>query len=121
MFLDLSLDNRVLLNDPLDCAIQELDMIFNTTNTELINRPEYGSDFEQFLWQMTPSPNELSKYIHELINDYTYYAATFNITVNVKTEMGELRDIYYVEIVFNDVNTDTEEQKKKSRRVYMLT
>ena len=67
MPLDLSLDNRIMLNTKLDCAIQELDMLFNTTNTELIGKPEYGTNFEQFLWQLTPSTDELRKYIYQKI------------------------------------------------------
>ena len=51
--LDLALDDRIFLNDPIDCAVQELDLILNTNCTELIGYTDYGTNFEQFLWQMT--------------------------------------------------------------------
>ena len=119
MALDLALDNRILLNTPLDCAIQELDMIFNTTNTELIGRADFGSAFEQFLWEIVPSIEELKKYIYEKI-DRTYFVPQFNPIINVRTEPGELREIYYVEIILN-TNSEDEEIINKSHRVYMLT
>ena len=40
--LDLALDDRIFLNDPIDCAVQELDLILNTNCTELIGYTEYG-------------------------------------------------------------------------------
>lgn len=117
--MDFSLDNRIMLDDKLDCAIQELDMLFNTTNTELIGDTNYGTNFEQFLWQLTPSPSELKKYINEKIQQYTYYMSQYDYDINISTELGELRDIYYVEITLN-TNSDDEETKMKSHRVYML-
>lgn len=118
MPLDLSLDNRIMLNTKLDCAIQELDMLFNTTNTEIIGKPEYGTNFEQFLWQLTPSTDELRKYIYQKIKD-TYFVSQYEVDINIRTELGELRDIYYVEITLK-TDSEDEEIKMKSRRVYML-
>ena len=34
--IDLAIDSRVFITTKLDEAVQELDMIFNTTNCELI-------------------------------------------------------------------------------------
>ena len=117
--IDFSLDNRIMLDNRLDCAIQELDMLFNTTNTELIGDTNYGTNFEQFLWQLTPSPSELKRYINEKIQQYTYYMLQYDYDINIKTELGELRDIYYVEITLT-TDSDDEETEMKSHRVYML-
>jgi hypothetical protein len=117
--LDLSLDNRITLDSVIDCAIQELDMLFNTTNTELIGDPEYGTNFEQFLWQISPSPNSLTNYIYQKI-DTTYFASQLDITVNVSVETGVARDIYCVEINLPMPDSVAESDKKKYRRVYML-
>ena len=67
--LDLALDDRIFLNDPIDCAVQELDIILNTNCTELIGYTDYGTNFEQFLWEMTPSVEEIKKYIKEAKKD----------------------------------------------------
>ena len=59
--LDLALDTRIFINNELDAALQELDMIFNTENTELIGYPQYGTNWYQFLWQLDYSPEDLQK------------------------------------------------------------
>ena len=65
--LDLALDTRIFINNELDAALQELDMIFNTENTELIGYPQYGTNWYQFLWQLDYSPEDLQKYVYEKI------------------------------------------------------
>ena len=95
--IDLAIDGRVFIDNVLDEALQELDILFNTTNTELIGYPRYGTNFEQFLWQLTPSPNELRNYILERIGD-TFYLSQLNTEVNVEVLNGEIRNIYYVKI-----------------------
>lgn len=119
MATDFALDNRVLLDNSLDCAIQELDMLFNTTNTELIGNAAFGTNFEQFLWEIAPSTEELEKYIYEKIGK-TYFLSQYDVGVSIRTELGTTRDIYYVEISLK-TNSDDEEIQHKSRRVYMLT
>lgn len=118
MILDLALDNRTVLTSPLDCAVQELDMLFNTTNTEVIGKPEYGTNFEQFLWTLTPMTESLKEYIERKLRDM-YFVPQFDPTVEVSVTDGEMRDIYYVTISLK-VNSDNPEVLKKSRRVYML-
>ena len=87
--IDLAIDGRVFIDNVLDEALQELDILFNTTNTELIGYPRYGTNFEQFLWQLTPSPNELRNYILERISD-TFYLSQLNTEVNVEVLNGEI-------------------------------
>jgi len=106
--LDLALGSKVYINSILECAIQELDIIFNTENTELIGYPTFGSNFEQFLWALTPTTTELEKYIYEKIGE-TLYLKTLNYNVNVNTINGEYRLVYIVKIDVkdNDGNTET--------------
>ena len=77
--IDLSLDHRVILNSEFDAGLQELDLLFNTETTELINDPTFGTNFEQFLWQLTPATSALKKYIIE--------ADTENIRLDKALEM----------------------------------
>ena len=119
MTLDLSLDNRIVLADPLDCAIQELDMLFNTVNTEFIGKPEYGCNFEQFLWHLTPTTESLKAYIREKISQ-TYFLSQYDVNIEVTTEPGLERDIYVVAI---HVHTDSEDEETqaKTHRVFMIS
>lgn len=95
--IDLAIDGRCFLYNEFDEAIQELDLLFNTENTELIGYPSFGSNFEQFLWMMTPATNELQKYIYELISQTTYLQR-YVTDVNITTVKGEYRLIYKVQI-----------------------
>ena len=99
--IDLSLDHRVILNSEFDAGLQELDLLFNTETTELINDPTFGTNFEQFLWQSTPSPESLKKYITEKINE-TLFLSRFNVSIDVDVYKGEIRMIYDVKINISD-------------------
>ena len=103
--LDLALDNRLFLDTPLDMAIQELDLMFNTCNTELINDVSYGTNFEQFLWSLTPMTTSIKKYVDEKI-DTCFYASKLQHYVDVQLLEGEYRAIYQVTIVLYDKDSD---------------
>ena len=102
--LDLALDNRVFLDTELDCALQEIDMLLNTENTELIGYPEYGTEFESFLWTLTPTTAEIEKYIKDKISKHTFFANKFKNYVKATFLEGSYRSIYYVQIALYDDN-----------------
>ena len=102
--LDLALDNRVFLNTELDCALQEIDMLLNTENTELIGYPDYGTEFESFLWTLTPTTVEIENYIKNKIAKSTYFANKFKIYVKASFLEGSYRSIYYVQTALYDDN-----------------
>ena len=79
--IDFALDSRIFLNNEFDIAMQELDILFNTENTELIGNPQFGTNFEQFLWQLNPSPNELKRYINEKISGTMFFILLENCSV----------------------------------------
>lgn len=108
--LDLSLDHNVLINTELDAAVQELNILFNTETTELIGCPTFGTNFEQFLWQLTPAADSLKQYISEKI-DGTYFLSRLRTDVDVQVIKGELRMIYYIKVNIKDAagNTTTKE------------
>jgi len=99
MTIDLSLDSRLFIRNELDAGVQELDLLLNTTNTELINYPQFGTDFEQFLWQLNPAPQAVKKYIDEKIRDCTLYLRKLRVNTSVDVVKGEYRMIYNV--IFN--------------------
>lgn len=104
--IDLALDNRVMLDNDLDLAIQELDMLFNTTCTELIGYPDYGISIETFLWTLTPTTSELKKYINNQIKEYCVFANMFKVNVDVEFYQGKFRSIYLVMITLETPNGD---------------
>lgn len=112
--LDLSLDYKIFVRNELDAAVQELDILFNTQNSELINDPSFGTFFEQFLWQMSPSPTALKTYIMEKIQG-TYFLQKMNVDVEVYAQKGEYRYIYNVIVNISDNNNNQIERKYQFR------
>ena len=100
--IDLALDSRVFIESELDAALQEIDLILNTENTELLGYPSYGTEFESFLWTLTPTTTELEKYIKEKLSKDCMYISKFNLYVNVEFLQGEYRSIYRVKIALVD-------------------
>ena len=112
--IDLALDSRILINSELDAALQELDILFNTETTELINNPEFGCNFEQFLWQLTPATESLKTYIIEKIQQ-TLFLSKMTYNININLYKGEIRMIYDVEIHISDRNGNTVTRKYQFR------
>jgi len=97
--LDLALDGRVFLDTELDCALQEIDLLLNTENTELIGYPQFGTEFESFLWTLTPTTAEIEKYIKDKLDNNTFFLHNFDYYVKATYMEGEYRSIYYVKII----------------------
>ena len=114
--LDLALDDRIFLNDPIDCAVQELDLILNTNCTELIGYTDYGTNFEQFLWGMSPSAEEVKKYVRTKLYD-TYFLKNYMIDIDVEILTGNVRDIYYMTVKIKNPN-DKENKESQRQRIY---
>lgn len=104
--LDLALDGKVFIENKIDAALQELDLLFNTERTELINDPYYGTNFEQFLWQLNPSFQQIEKYVHEQIMS-TCYLSQMEYSVNVEIIEGDYRYIYLIQITVKDETGET--------------
>ena len=81
--VDLALTDNIFTESKIEEAIQELDILFNTTPTELIGDTTYGSNFLQFLWSLTPMEDSITKYIYDRIAGYTVYAASLKKEINV--------------------------------------
>jgi hypothetical protein len=99
--IDISLDTNMFLTDPINAAVQELDMLFNTENTELIGYPTYGTNWWQYLWELTPLETDLKQYITEKIRE-TYYVKEFDPVVEVQHINGTENSIYYIKISLHD-------------------
>lgn len=104
--IDIGLGDKIIITSTLDAAIQELDILFNTTPTELIGNPNYGVNFLQFLWQTTPSTSILEKYINEKILASTVYVKALQYDLNVEYLKDEAEACYVVHITLYSNNTD---------------
>ena len=105
--LDLALDGRVFLESELDCALQEIDILLNTENTQLIGYPKFGTEFHTFLWNLSPTTSEIERYITEKIMTDTYYASKFNVHVKAYYLEENYKSVYYVRIAVFDNEGNT--------------
>lgn len=112
---DLALSDNIFIESTIEEAIQELDILFNTTPTELLGDTTYGSNFLQFLWSLTPMEESITKYIYERISGYTIYASSLKKEVNVTKYDDVNESIYVIEISLYDEN-DNEYYKEYTLR-----
>jgi len=101
--IDLALDNRVYINNTLDEALQELDILFGTECTELIGDTEFGVALDQFLWTLTPMTDSLKEYISSKLSK-CQYLQKFQYSIDVKYYEGDYRSMYHltIDIYLND-------------------
>lgn len=104
--IDISLESDIFITNEVDAAVQELDMLFNTENTELIGYSDYGTNWWQYLWSLTPLDSDLEQYVIRKIMD-TIYVSRFNPIVTVKSEKGIENSIYYIKIELHTDNGET--------------
>ena len=95
--IDLALDNRVYINDNVEEALQELDLLFDTECTELIGDKDFGVSLYQFLWTLTPTTESLREYIGEKLNQLTYLNL-FRYDFDVKYYDAEFKSVYHIVI-----------------------
>jgi hypothetical protein len=103
MILDISLSDKIIETDIFSAALQEIDVIFTTVNTELIGYTDFGCYFDEFLWTMTPSVDALKSYIYNKLSN-GYYINQLNCNVDVICEESEeiYESIYTIKISLYD-------------------
>lgn len=94
---DMSIASDVIIDNSLDMALQELDLMFNTERCEVLGDLTFGTTFERLLWTMRPDPDYIKIYIKQAMADAEYFNK-FVSDINVTYTQGEIRPIYYVQI-----------------------
>lgn len=94
--LDIGLKDDIFISNELDAALQELDILFNTENTQLLGVPSYGVNFEQFLWSLTPATDSIEKYLKNKITTCTYHLAKLPYTIQAEYIYGDGECIYVI-------------------------
>ena len=107
--IDLAIDNRVYINDNLDEALQELDILFGTECTELIGDTSFGVSIDQFLWTLTPTTEALKEYIKQKLQECTYLQL-FAYDFDIQYLDGDYQSMYHLTI---NIYLDNYEKIKK--------
>ena len=108
--IDLAIDNRVYINNDLDEALQELDVLFDTECTELIGNTEFGVNIEQFLWTLSPMTDSIKNYISNKLHECTYLQK-FKYSIDVQYYEGDFRSMYH--LIINIYIDDNQKIKKE--------
>jgi hypothetical protein len=104
MILDISLKDKIIETDIFNAALQEIDIVFTTVNTELLGEPDFGCYFDEYLWTMTPVVESLKSYIYEKLSN-CYYISQLNCNVDVVCSQSEeiYESVYTIKIsLYND-------------------
>jgi hypothetical protein len=115
--MDIGLFDKPIVESEFEMAIQELDVLFNTQNTELIGNPKYGINFLQFLWTIQPDCDALRNYINEKIQMYTLYLRNTRFTINVSTADDSYEAVYVINVILYRNNKDNNPVNKQ----YIIT
>ena len=112
--IDLSISNNIYNDNELDEALQELDILFNTENTELIGDINIGINMQQYLWTLTPSVESLKEYLNSKLMDLTYLK-NFQYNLDVKHYNDDIGSMYHIiiDIYINENQKIKKEYKFK--------
>ena len=105
--LDLTLNSSICTNNIWEAALQELDILFGTTNTELLGYPSFGTSFYQFLWSLTPMTGELQKYLDQKLAETCFVSALrHHCVVETLVDKDTNEMLYIVRInLYDDFNS----------------
>lgn len=95
-------NNKVFVSDELESIIQQIDMLFDTTEHEVYGE-NYGANFYNLLWDMSISASDVSEYTESVI----YGNIKLNgWTVHVSTDIiqGTINDIFLVKVELSKYN-----------------
>ena len=99
--IDLSLDtDTVVKTADLENVIQQIEMLFDTSPFEVIGEPNYGSDFEKFLWNLNSSNYDIENYILSRIQNEVELLG-FSVEVTVGIMEGTENDIILADITIS--------------------
>ena len=101
---DIALDDTdgAVVNDRISFLLQEIGMLFDTSRGEVLGDEMFGTDFEQFIWDLNASNSDISSYVTNAIYSHTTTGGLFNISADTTISPGTDSDIIIVKITITD-------------------
>ena len=100
--IDFSLSNKlsddIIISNDLTCLLQQVDLLFDTTPNDVLGDPDFGSNYDRYLYTLGISNDALER---KILNDL-YNIELFNFKPSVKVTIveGTIRDIAFIDITF---------------------
>lgn len=91
-------DNGTILQNKVDLVLEQLDMLLSTHKCTVLGDPDYGQDFEKFLYELNQSNATIQEYIQRTITNNVDLMG-MQLEVAVEIMEGTIRDIILVNIV----------------------
>ena len=89
-------DNPVIQKDR-DLVVQQIDLLFDTNTEEVFGEPGFGTNFEEFLWDLNVSNSYIRNYVYRAIMDNVNLLG-YTVDVSVKIMQGTLNDIILIQV-----------------------
>ena len=113
--IDLSLDtNNVVKTSDIDNVLQQIELLFDTSPYEVIGEPNYGSDFEKFLWNLNASNYDIEQYIRtKILTNVEMFGYSLDVEVSILN--GTENDIILADITVGRDGTQYAKRYKIDR------
>ena len=103
-------DNNAVESNEASLILQQIDVLFDTLDGEVLGE-NYGTNFYNFLWDLTISGEDISDYVKSKI------ASSVNLfgwDIDVKTDLlkGTQNDIILITITLSDGYSEVEKSYK---------
>lgn len=108
IWTDFSLDEdkKIISSDRFDFILQEISILFDTNPGEVLGDNTFGSNFEEFIWNLKISNTQISEYVKSIIMNQTLTGWYFDIDVDTNILYGTEHDIILVTISIRDPEYD---------------
>lgn len=108
---DFSLDsNKIFVASEAELIVQQIDMLFDTNENEVLGE-DYGSNFYDFLWDLTASASDITQYTKSVIYAHVNL---FGWKLDVETNILDAteNDIILITIKLSNYGTTFEKTYK---------
>lgn len=98
--IDFSLSNKltddILISNDLLCALQQIDLLFNTEPNEVLGDESFGSNYDNYLYTLGISNAALESKIANDLSKLNLFGFTPTVTVTIVD--GTQRDIAFIDV-----------------------
>lgn len=100
-------ENKPYCNNDVDLILQQIDILFDTTPRDVLGQPEFGTQYDNYLYNLQISNSGLESEVLADINSLDLFG--FTPDVKVYLLQGTEQDIALIEI---SLSRDDETYKK---------
>lgn len=91
-------DDGIILDHKVDLVLEQLDMLLSTHKCAVLGDPDYGQDFEKFLYELNQTNASIQEYITKtVVNNIDLMGMDLEVSVEILE--GTIRDIILVNII----------------------